>query len=92
MPGFELIGKEELTQLQDIFESSNGVLFPHGFDGLRNGRYRVREFEKMFAGKTGAAHAQAVTSGTVAQVVAMLAMGIRPGDEVITQAFTFVVN
>lgn len=92
MPGFELIGKEELAGLQDIFESSNGVLFPHGFDGLRNGRYRVREFEKKFAAKTGVAHAQAVTSGTVAQVVAMLAMGIKPGDEVITQAFTFVAT
>ncbi|MBL7810761.1 MAG: DegT/DnrJ/EryC1/StrS family aminotransferase [Bacteroidetes bacterium] len=92
MPGFELIGKEELAGLQDIFETSNGVLFPHGFDGLRNGRYRVREFERKFSAKIGSAHAQAVTSGTVAQVVAMLAMGVKPGDEVITQAFTFVAT
>ncbi len=92
MPGYELIGKEEQEYLMDIFNTSNGVLFPHGFDALRNNRYRVREFEKKFAAKMGAQYAQAVTSGTVAQVVAMLAMGVKPGDEVITQAFTFVAT
>jgi 8-amino-3,8-dideoxy-alpha-D-manno-octulosonate transaminase len=92
MPGFELIGNEENAQLNDIFETSNGVLFPHGFDHLRNGRFRVREFEKKFSEKIGVLHTQAVTSGTVAQLVAMVAMGIKPGDEVITQAFTFVAT
>jgi 8-amino-3,8-dideoxy-alpha-D-manno-octulosonate transaminase len=92
MPGFELIGKEERNNLFDIFETSNGVLFPHGFDGLRNNRFRVREFERKFSEKAEVGHTQAVTSGTVAQVVAMLAMGIKPGDEVITLAFTFVAT
>jgi len=92
MPGFELIGSEERAALNAIFDESNGVLFAHGFVPLRNGRYRVREFEKGFANKLGSAHAQAVTSGTMAQYVAMLAMGIKPGDEVITQAFTFVAT
>lgn len=92
MPGYELIGNEEQENLMDIFRTSNGVLFPHGFDALRNNRYRVREFEKKFASATDIKFAQAVTSGTVAQVVAMLAMGIKPGDEVITQAFTFVAT
>jgi 8-amino-3,8-dideoxy-alpha-D-manno-octulosonate transaminase len=86
------MGKEERAALDQIFEQSNGVLFAHGFVGLRNGRYRVREFEAAFARKFGSEHAQAVTSGTIAQYVAMLAMGIRPGDEVITQSFTFVAT
>jgi len=92
MPGFELIGLEEKRLVDEIFEQSNGVLFAHGFAPLRNGRFRVREFEKAFAEKVGSAHAQAVTSGTMAQYVAMLAMGVRPGDEVITQSFTFVAT
>jgi 8-amino-3,8-dideoxy-alpha-D-manno-octulosonate transaminase len=92
MPGFELIGNEEKLNLLDIFETSNGVMFPHGFDALRNNRYRVREFEQKFREKMGMKHAQAVTSGTVAQVVAMHAMGIKAGDEVITQSFTFVAT
>ena len=92
MPGFELIGKEERDSLNEIFETSNGVLFAHGFDGLRNGRFRVREFEKAFSGKLGCVYTQAVTSGTVAQYVVMKAMGVQPGDEVITQSFTFVAT
>ena len=37
MPGFELIDENELKNIENIFEESNGVLFAHGFDGLRNG-------------------------------------------------------
>lgn len=92
MPGFELIGLEEKQYLNEIFETSNGVLFPHGFDNLRNGRFRVREFEKSFSEKINIKFSQTVTSGTVAQMVAMLAMGIKPGDEIITQSFTFVAT
>lgn len=92
MPGFELVGNEERAAINEIFETSNGVMFAHGFVGIRNGRYRVREFEKAFASKIGSAHCQAVTSGTIAQFVAMQAMGIKAGDEVITQSFTFVAT
>ena len=92
MPGFELVGNEERSAINAIFDDSNGVMFAHGFVGLRNGRYRVREFEKAFAEKIGSAHAQAVSSGTISQYVAMLALGVRPGDEVITQSFTFVAT
>jgi len=92
MPGFELVGIEERQAVNEIFDQSNGVLFAHAFVALRNNRYRVRELEKAFAAKFGAAHAQAVTSGTTAQYVAMQAMGVRRGDEVITQAFTFVAT
>jgi len=90
MPGFELIGEEEKAAVIDIFENQGGVLFAHGFDALRNGRYQVREFEQACANKFGAKHALAVTSGTAALVVALKALGVKPGDEVITQAFTFV--
>lgn len=92
MPGYELMGFEEQESLNEIFKTSNGVLFPHGFDALRNGRFRVREFENEFSQKIGSKYTQAVTSGTVAQLVAMVSMGIKAGDEVITQAFTFVAT
>ncbi len=92
MPGFELIGEEEQRALQDIFSSSSGVLFAHGFDKQRNEIFRVRDFESDLSARLGAKHCQAVTSGTAAQVVALNAMGVKPGDEVITQAFTFVAT
>jgi 8-amino-3,8-dideoxy-alpha-D-manno-octulosonate transaminase len=52
----------------------------------------VRTFEEKFAAYCGMKHGQAVTSGTAALKVAMAALGIGPGDEVITQGFTFVAT
>jgi 8-amino-3,8-dideoxy-alpha-D-manno-octulosonate transaminase len=91
LPGFELIGAEEAREVASIFENG-GVLFRHGFDALRNGTYKVRDFETAFARHMGAAHAVAVSSGTAALRVALAALDIRPGDEVITQSFTFVAT
>lgn len=91
MPGFELIGKEEQNEINDIFENG-GILFRHGFDNLRNGRYKVREFESAFSKEFGGRPALAVTSGTAALRVALASLGIGEGDEVITQSFTFVAT
>ena len=91
MPGFELIGKEEHDELNHLMSNSS-ILFRHGFDGLRNGVYKVRDFEKAFAEKMGSKNALALTSGTAALLVALKAFGIGRGDEVITQAFTFVAT
>jgi len=91
MPGYELMGEEELLEIRDIFYKG-GVLFRHGFEGLRNGCYKVREFEKAFAAAMGAPHALAVTSGTAALRVALASLGLRKGDEVVTQSFTFVAT
>ncbi len=91
MPGFELIGTEEFEQVKEVFDKSN-ILFRHSFDNLRNGVYKVREFEKAFASHLGVADALAVTSGTAALRVALAALGIGKDDEVITQAFTFVAT
>lgn len=91
MPGYEVIGSEELAEVQDVF-AKGGVLFRHGFDGLRNNCYKVRQFEQEFAGVMGVQRALAVTSGTAALRVALAALNIGPGDEVITQSFTFVAT
>jgi 8-amino-3,8-dideoxy-alpha-D-manno-octulosonate transaminase len=91
MPGYELMGREELAEIQDIFDHG-AVLFRHGFDGLRQGRYKVKDFEAAMAAKLGTGHGLAVTSGTAALRVALAALGVGEGDEVITQAFTFVAT
>ena len=91
MPGFELIGKEERDAVNQLFDDG-GVLFAHGFDGIRNNRYHVREFEEQFAKSLGVKYAQAVSSGTAAIKIALIALGVKPGDEVITQAFTFIAT
>lgn len=91
MPGFEVIGSEEFEQVREVFEKS-GILFRHSFDGIRNGLYKVREFERAFATYMDYEDALAVTSGTAALRVALAAAGVGEGDEVITQAFTFVAT
>ncbi len=91
MPGFEVIGAEEQAEVNDVF-ARGGVLFRHSFDTLRGDCYKVREFETAFAAAMGVSHALAVTSGTAALRVALAALGVGPGDEVVTQSFTFVAT
>ena len=47
------------------------------------------ELERRFAEYTGAKHALAVTSGTAAMHLSLLALGVGPGDEVITTPITW---
>ena len=91
MPGYELMGQEELAEIQDIFDHG-AVLFRHGFDAMRQGRYKVKEFEAAMAQRLAVPHGLAVTSGTAALRVALAGLGVGEGDEVITQAFTFVAT
>lgn len=63
---------------------------------LRSGRLslgpRVPEFEYHIASRAHRAHAVAVNSGTSGLQLALMALGVGPGDEVITPAFSFVAS
>ena len=87
MAGSELFGKEELKEVMDVMET--GILMRYGFDKERKGVFKVRQFEQEFAGYLGASHTLGVTSGTAALVVALAALDVGPGDEVIVPPFTF---
>jgi dTDP-4-amino-4,6-dideoxygalactose transaminase len=52
----------------------------------------VAAFEKEFASFVGAPHACAVSSGTTALHLALLAVGVRPGDEVITVSHSYIAT
>jgi UDP-2-acetamido-2-deoxy-ribo-hexuluronate aminotransferase len=52
----------------------------------------VTEMEKRLETYTGASHCVSVGSGTDALLVALMALGIGPGDEVVTTPFTFVAT
>jgi UDP-2-acetamido-2-deoxy-ribo-hexuluronate aminotransferase len=52
----------------------------------------VRELEERLEAYTGAKHCITVASGTEALLISLMALGIAPGDEVITTPFTFVAT
>ena len=72
------IGKEELKEIKNVLES--------GF--LVQGK-KVEEFENIVAKYVGTKYAIAVTSGTTALHLSLVALGIKRGDEVIVPDFTF---
>ena len=63
---------------------------------LDHGQYimgpEVAEMEAVLAAFTGSAHCISVASGTEALLIAMMALGIKPGDEIITTPFTFAAT
>lgn len=54
--------------------------------------YPVREFEERVVGLTRIPHAVGMASGTDALVLALMAVGVKPGDEVITATNSFVAS
>ena len=71
--------ESELTEaFQRVLHSTHYILGPE-----------VERFEKALAEFTGARHALGVSSGTDAILLALMALGIGPGDEVLCPSFTF---
>ena len=90
MPGFEWIDEKEAQAVSKIFKEG-GTLFAHGFDNIRK-KYYVRSFEKNCEKYFGSAGCLAVSSGTAAIKIALKAVGVKKGDEVITQSFNFIAT
>ena len=90
MPGFELFDEKEIEALADVIRRK--VVHRYSFQGVREGIYRVSEFEQAFAKRVGTRYALGVSSGSAALYVGLKALGIGPGDEIITSAFTFIAS
>jgi perosamine synthetase len=74
-------GKEEEDVVKEVLES-----------GILASGPKTKAFEKEYAEYIGVEHAVAVTNGTIALDVALKALKLGSGDEVITSAFSFVAS
>jgi len=73
-----ILGEEELAAVKEVLASGHLVQGP-----------KVKAFEDAFAAYLGRKHAVAVSNGTTALHVALLAHGIHAGDEVLIPPLTF---
>lgn len=69
------------ASIQEVLDSSQYIMGP-----------KLKTFESNLATFTGAKHAIGCASGTDALLIALMAIGIKPGDEVITSPFTFIAS
>ena len=74
-----VIGEEEIWAVEEVLRSGM----------LAQGK-KVEQFEKEFSNYINVNHAIAVGNGTIALDVALKALGIKQGDEVIVPSFTFI--
>ena len=89
-PGAFWIGEEEKREVLDVLES--GHLSRYGQIGDPKFKAKVHTLEQEMARYCGVKHCIATSSGTSALLIALQALGIRPGDEVIVPAYTFVAS
>lgn len=89
-PGAYWFGKEEMDAVMEVMQS--GYLFRYGSENDPKFLHKVATLEKEFASYSGANHALATSSGTSALLVSLIAMGLKPGDEVIVPAYTFIAT
>jgi perosamine synthetase len=76
-----VLGEEEEHAVIEVLRSGQLSLGP-----------RVPAFERAFAARLGIAHASAVSSGTAGLHLALRAVGVGDGDEVVTSPFSFVAS
>lgn len=87
MPSHEIpLSRPDITELEEQLVLAT----------LRSGRLSIgpmtEQFEHLVAARAGCRHGVAVNSGTSGLHLALLALGIGPGDEVITTPFSFIAS
>lgn len=78
---YQSIKPEIDNAIKNVLENNSFILGP-----------AVEEFEKNFADFCNVRHSVAINSGTAALQIALLSLGIKPGDEVITVPNTFIAT
>jgi dTDP-4-amino-4,6-dideoxygalactose transaminase len=83
LPGWPRFSEKAIQEVEAVLRSGK-VNYWTGKRGM--------EFEKRFAEWQGSKHAVSVATGTAALHVALAALGVGPGDEVIVPSYTFIAT
>jgi UDP-2-acetamido-2-deoxy-ribo-hexuluronate aminotransferase len=78
---YKVLKREIDERIQRVLDHGQYILGPE-----------VREMEQKLEAYTGSKHCISVASGTEALLIALMALDIKPGDEVITTPFTFIAT
>ena len=78
---YQLLREDINAGIQRVLDHGQYILGPE-----------VAELEARLAAFSGARHCITVSSGTEALLISMMALGIQPGDEVITTPFSFIAT
>jgi dTDP-4-amino-4,6-dideoxygalactose transaminase len=89
-PGSYWLGEEEKKEALDVL--AGGRLMRYGDLKDPQFKHKVFTLEEEFARYVGVPYALATNSGTSALLCSLLAGGLKPGDEVIVPAYTFVAT
>ena len=89
-PGAYWFGKEEMEAVVEVMKS--GYLFRYGSENDPKFLHKVSTLEKEFAKYCDVKFALATSSGTSSLLASALALGLKPGDEIIVPAYTFVAS
>lgn len=89
-PGAFCFGDEERKEVMDVL--SSGYLSRYGSLDDPNFKHKVHSLEQEFSKYTGARHVIASSSGTNSLLIALLALGISAGDEVLVPGYTFIAS
>jgi dTDP-4-amino-4,6-dideoxygalactose transaminase len=89
-PGSYWLGEEEKQQVLDVL--ATGHVSRYGDLDDPKFTHKVFTLEEEFANYVGVPYALATSSGTSSLMCCLLALGLKPGDEVIVPAYTFVAT
>ena len=90
----EIFGDEIIPLHRPIFQGNEREYLIDCIDSnfVSSVGIKVKDFEDRVANFTGSKHAIATVNGTAALHIAFLLAGVKPGDEVISQALTFIAT
>ncbi|MCM8772584.1 MAG: DegT/DnrJ/EryC1/StrS family aminotransferase [Candidatus Omnitrophica bacterium] len=95
-PGWPIFGKEEEREILKVLRSGKWWMYAYSPIEFASGKVKglsyVEKFERKFAEVQKVKHCIAVNSGSSALEICVRALGIGPGDEVITTPYTFIAT